>query len=75
MSRRIAALVIIGMSLGVGGAYAQDSTVEPAAVGVTFMPAGTAYFASKDDQPSFGTNGSGAAVVVTLNLFVGIESR
>jgi opacity protein-like surface antigen len=75
MSRRIAALIILGMSLGVGGAYAQESPADPAAVEVTFMPAGAAYFSSKGDSPSFGNYGYGGAVVVNLNRFVGIEGE
>ena len=38
MSRRIAALVILGISLGVGSAYAQESESGPV-VEVTYMPA------------------------------------
>jgi hypothetical protein len=77
MSRRfgIAALVITGMSFGVGSAYAQDSTAEPAPVEVTFMPAGAAYFTAKGDNPSFGNYGYGAAVTFNLNRFVGIEGE
>jgi hypothetical protein len=42
MSRRIAALVIVGISFGVGSAYAQESNGAPALVEVTYMPAGAA---------------------------------
>jgi hypothetical protein len=52
--RRIAALVIAGISFGVGGAYAQDSSGAPARLEVTYMPAGAAYFTSQGDSPSFG---------------------
>jgi opacity protein-like surface antigen len=75
MSRRIAPLVIMGMSFGVGSAYAQESTAEPAAVEVTFMPAAAAYFTSGGDNPSFGNYGYGTAVVFNLNRFVGIEGE
>jgi hypothetical protein len=53
MSRRIAALAIMGPSF-VGNVYTQDSTTEPATVDVTFMPAGAAYFTAKGANPSFG---------------------
>ena len=75
MSRRIAALVIMGISIGVGSASAQDSNVEPAAVEATFMPAGAAYFTEKGDSPSFGNFGYGAAVTFNLNRYVGIEGE
>jgi hypothetical protein len=75
MSRRIAALVIVGISLGVGSAHAQEASNAPALVEVTFMPAGAAYFASKDDKPSFGNYGFGTAVTFNLNRFIGIEGE
>ena len=75
MSRRIAALVIMGISFGVGSAYAQDSNVEPAAAEVTFMPAGAAYFTAQDDSPSFGNYGVGTAVTFNLNRVVAIEGE
>ena len=50
MSRTIAALVVMGLSLGAGSAYAQESTGAPALVEVTYMPAGAAYFAAKDNN-------------------------
>jgi len=40
MLRRIAALVVMGISFGVGSAYAQESNAAPGVVEVTFMPAG-----------------------------------
>ena len=75
MSRRIAALVMMGISFGVGRAYAQDSNPAPAAVEVTFMPASAAYFTEKGDSPSFGNYGYGSAVTFNLNRFVGIEGE
>jgi len=75
MSRTIAALVVMGFSFGVGSAYAQESTGAPALVEVTYMPAGAAYFASKDDKPSFGNYGLGTAVTFNLNRFIGIEGE
>ena len=75
MSRRIAALVMMGISFGVGSAYAQDSNAAPAAVEVTFMPASAAYFTEKGDSPSFGNYGYGSAVTFNLNRFVGIEGE
>ena len=36
---------------------------------------GAAYFASKDDSPSFGNYGFGTAVTFNLNRFVGIEGE
>jgi Outer membrane protein beta-barrel domain len=75
MSRRIAALVIVGISLGVGSAHAQEASDAPALVEVTYMPAGAAYFASKDDKPSFGNYGFGTVVTFNLNRFIGIEGE
>jgi outer membrane protein with beta-barrel domain len=75
MSRRIAALVVMGMGFGLGSAYAQESGGGPAAVEVTYMPVGAAYFASKDDSPSFGNYGFGTAVTFNLNRFVAIEGE
>ncbi len=74
MSRRIAALVIMGISFSVGSAYAQESQVAPAAVDVTFMPA-AAYFTAKGDAPSFGNYGLGTAVTFNLNRFIGVEGE
>ena len=75
MLRKVAALVMMGMSLGVGSAYAQEANAGPSAVEVTFMPASAAYFAEKDDSPSFGNIGYGSAVVFNINRFVGIEGE
>jgi hypothetical protein len=77
MSRRIAALVVIGITFGVGGAYAQESntTLGPGTVEVTYMPAGAAFFTSKDDVPSFGNYGFGTAVAIKVNRFIGIEGE
>jgi hypothetical protein len=75
MSRRIAALVILGISFGAGSAYAQESSSTPATVEVTYMPAGAAYFTSKDNSPSFGNYGFGTAVTFNVNRFVGIEGE
>jgi hypothetical protein len=76
MSRTIAALVVMGISFGVGSAYAQESTGgAPALVEVTYMPAGAAYFTAKDNNPSFGNYGFGTAVDFNLNRFVGIEGE
>lgn len=75
MSRRIAALVVMGIACGFGSAYGQESSDGPALVEVTYMPAGAAYFASKDDSPSFGNYGFGTAVTFNLNRFVGIEGE
>jgi opacity protein-like surface antigen len=75
MSRRIAALIMLGISLGVGNAYAQESNAAPAAVEVTFMPASAAYFVEKGDSPSFGNIGYGSAVTFNVNRVVGIEGE
>jgi Outer membrane protein beta-barrel domain len=75
MTRRIAALVIVGISLGIGSAHAQETSDAPALVEVTYMPAGAAYFASKEDKPSFGNYGFGTAVTFNLNRFIGIEGE
>ena len=75
MSRRIAALVIMGIACGIGSAYAQEPSDGPALVEVTYMPAGAAFFTSKDNAPSFGNYGFGTAVTFNLNRFVGIEGE
>ena len=75
MSRRIAALLVMGIAFGVGSASAQESTDAPALVEVTYMPAGAAFFASKGDAPSFGNYGFGTAVTLNLNRFVGVEGE
>src|SRR4030095_13378075 len=75
MSRRIAALVIMGIACGIGSAYGQEPSAGPALVEVTYMPAGAAFFTSKDDAPSFGNYGFGTAVTFNLNRFVGIEGE
>jgi opacity protein-like surface antigen len=75
MSRRIAALVVMGMGFGLGSAYAQDAGVVPALVEVTYMPVGAAYFAEKEDSPSFGNYGFGTAATFNLNRFVALEGE
>jgi len=76
MSRRIAALVIVGFSFAVGSAHAQESAGPgPGLIEVTYMPAGAAYFTAKGDSPSFGNYGFGTAVTFNLNRFVGIEGE
>ena len=48
MSRRIAALAVMGLTLGIGSAHAQESKVSsgPGLVEVTYMPVGAAFFTS-----------------------------
>ena len=75
MSRSIAALVVVGMVLGVGDAYAQETTPGPGFVEVTYMPAGAALFTSKDNLPSFGNYGFGTAVNFNLSRFFSIEGE
>jgi hypothetical protein len=74
MSRRIAALVIVGIAFAAGSAYAQES-VTPGKVEVTYMPAGAAFFTSKGNSPSFGNYGFGTAAVFNLNRYIGIEGE
>ena len=77
MSRRIAALVLVGITFSVGGAYAQESNQGPGPgfVEVTYMPAGAAFFQSKNNSPSFGNYGFGTAVAFNLNRIIGIEGE
>ena len=77
MSRRIAALVVVGITVGIGTAYAQESKVSsgPGLVEVTYMPAGAAFFTSKGDAPSFGNYGFGTAVTFNINRVIGIEGE
>ena len=77
MSRRIAALVVVGITVGLGTAYAQESKVSPGPglVEVTYMPAGAAFFTSKGDAPSFGNYGFGTAVTFNINHVIGVEAE
>src|SRR6185295_16039338 len=75
MSGRIAVLVLVGTIVGVGSAYAQESTPGPGAVEVTYIPAGAAFFTSKGNSPSFGNYGFGTAAAFRVNRFVGIEAE
>jgi len=75
MARRIAALVIAGISFGIGSAHAQEAPATPGAVEVTFMPAGVGYFTEKGNSPSFGNIGYGSALVFNINRYVGIEGE
>ena len=75
MSRRIAAFVVMGIIVGAAGASAQEPTPGPGRVEVTYMPAGAAYFASKDNSPSFGNYGFGTAVNFNINRFIGVEGE
>jgi opacity protein-like surface antigen len=75
MSRRIAALVIAGISFGLGTAHAQNAPATPGAVEVTFTPAGVAYFTEKGNSPSFGNYGFGTSVAFNFNRVVGIEGE
>jgi hypothetical protein len=75
MARKIAALVLVGITLGAGGAYAQETNQAPGFVEVTYMPAGAAFFQSKDDSPSFGNYGFGTGVTFNINRLVGIEGE
>jgi opacity protein-like surface antigen len=76
MSRRIASLVLIGITFGAGAAYAQESNQgTPGLVEVTYMPAGAAFFTSKDNSPSFGNYGFGTAVNFNVNRIIGIEGE
>jgi hypothetical protein len=64
--------------LGVGRAYAQESTAAgPGPVVVTIIPGGTTYFTEGNDTkgPSFGNYQLGGAVAVNFNRFVGIEGE
>ena len=75
MTLRIAALIVVG-TCGIGSAYAQESSAPgPGLVEVTYMPAGAAFFTSKDDAPSFGNYGFGTGVTFNINRFVGIEGE
>jgi opacity protein-like surface antigen len=77
MSRRIAALVVMGITVGIGTAYAQESKVNsgPGLVEVTYMPAGAAFFTSEGDAPSFGNYGFGTAVTFNINRVIGVEGE
>jgi opacity protein-like surface antigen len=75
MTRKIAALVLGGLIVGAGSAFAQDTNATPGLVEVTYMPAGAAYFTSKGDSPSFGNYGFGTAVTFNINRYVGVEGE
>ena|SRR5215510_633185 len=75
MSRRIAALVVVGMAFGVGVAFAQETSSGPGFVEVTYMPAGAGFFTSKNSSPSFGNYGFGTAVTFNVTRLIGIEGE
>jgi Outer membrane protein beta-barrel domain len=77
MSRRIASLVVMGLTLGIGSAHAQESKVSsgPGLVEVTYMPVGAAFFTSKGDSPSFGNYGFGTSVTFNINRVIGVEGE
>jgi hypothetical protein len=75
MSGKIAALVVVGMLVGVGSAGAQEVTPGPGTVEVTYMPAGAGFFMSKGDSPSFGNYGFGTGANFKVNRFIGIEGE
>jgi Outer membrane protein beta-barrel domain len=75
MSGKIAALIVAGVLFSVGSAYAQESTPGPGVVEVTYIPAGAAFFTSKDNSPSFGNYGFGTAVTFKVNRYVGVEGE
>src|SRR3954447_409830 len=75
MSGRIAALVLVGLLVGVGASRAQEATPGPGKVEVTYIPAGGAYITSKGNSPSFGNYGFGTAGTFNLNRFIGIEGE
>jgi len=76
MSRTIAALVVLGLTVGAGTAGAQEAQSSgPALVEVTYMPVGAAFFTAKGNQPSFGNYGFGTAVAFNINRIVGVEGE
>ena len=76
MSRRIAAFIVIGITCGIGSAYAQESgTHGGGLVEVTYMPAGAGFVMSKGDSPSFGNYGFGTAAAFNVNRLIGIEGE
>jgi hypothetical protein len=75
MSGKLAALVVVGMLVGVGGVRAQEVSPGPGKVEVTYIPAGAAFFTSKGDSPSFGNYGFGTAASVTINRFIAVEGE
>jgi Outer membrane protein beta-barrel domain len=76
MSRKIAALMMMGVVLGAASrAFAQQENNAPGLVEVTYMPAGVGYIASKNDSPSFGNYGFGTAVTFNITRMIGIEGE
>jgi len=75
MSRRIAAFIVIGITCGIGSAYAQESGERGGPVEVTYMPAGAGYIAAKGNAPSFGNYGFGTAAAFRVNRVIGIEGE
>src|SRR4030095_3834198 len=47
----------------------------PGLVEATYIPAGAAFFTSKNDSPSFGNYGFGTAVTFNINRYVGVEGE
>jgi hypothetical protein len=75
MSRRIAALVMLGIALAASGADAQELRPAPAAVEVTIMPAAAVYFTDHGDSPGFGSYVVATAVTFNVNEFAAIEGE
>ena len=75
MLHRVSAFITAAAIIGGGCAYAQDNTAGPGVVEATVIPGGLGFFASKNEAPSFGNYGLGAAVTYNVNRLLGIEGE
>ena len=77
MSGKITALVIAATLVTAAGASAQEATPTPGPgfVEVTYIPAGAAFFTSKNNSPSFGNYGFGTAATFNINRYIGVEGE
>jgi hypothetical protein len=79
MLRKVSVLITAAAILACGSARAQDagsaSGAGPGVVEVTVIPAGAAFFSSKNSAPSFGNYGLGTAVTYNINRVIGVEGE
>jgi hypothetical protein len=77
MLRKVSVFITAAAIIACGSARAQDagSGSGPGLVEVTVIPAGAAFFSSKNGAPSFGNYGLGTAVTYNVNNVIGVEGE
>src|SRR6267378_6814588 len=79
MLGKVSVLIAAAAIIAGGSASAQDagsaSGDGPGLVEVTVIPAGAAFFSSKNGAPSFGNYGLGTAVTYNINSVIGVEGE